>query len=83
MAKKPTFTAAVLLAMGAAGTCMATQIPSESNVLDIPQPGTLEYAVASNSLDEDNVVLAAVKKKATRKKAYKKKVYKKKAARKK
>ena len=82
MAKKPTFTAAVLLAMGAAGTCMATQTPSESNVLDIPQPGTLEYAVASNSLDEDNVVLAAVKKKATRKKAYKKKAAKKKTAKK-
>jgi hypothetical protein len=82
MAKKPTFTAAVLLAMGAAGTCMANQIPSESNVLDIPQPGTLEYAVASNSLDEDNIVLAAAKKKATKKKAYKKKAAKKKTAKK-
>ena len=77
MAKKTTFTAAVLLAMGAAGTCMANQIPSESNALDIPQPGTFEYAKASNSIDEDNIVLAAVKKKAKKKVAKKKRVKKK------
>jgi hypothetical protein len=81
MAKKTAFTAAVLLAMGTAGTCMASQTPSESIVLDIPQPGTFEYAVASNSIDEDNIVLAAAKKKKTTKK--KKKVAKKKAAKKK
>jgi hypothetical protein len=79
MAKKTAFTAAVLLAMGTAGTCMANQTPSESIVLDIPQPGTFEYAVASNSIAEDNIVLAAAKKKKTAKK----KRPKKKAAKKK
>ena len=78
MAKKTAFTAAIILAMGTAGTCMANQIPSESIVLDIPQPGTFEYAVASNSIDEDNIVLAAKKKKARKKKPTKKKAAKKK-----
>jgi hypothetical protein len=69
--------------MGTAGTCMANQIPSESIVLDIPQPDTFEYAVASSSIDEDNIVLAAVKKKAAKKKtAKKKKAVKKKVAKK-
>ena len=81
MAKKTAFTAPLIPIMGSSVTCMASQPPSESIVLDIPQPGTFEYAVASNSIDEDNIVLAAAKKKKTTKK--KKKVAKKKAAKKK
>ena len=68
MGKKTTFATAVLFAMGTMGTSMASQIPSNSSKLDLPLPDTFEYAAASNSIEKGNIVVAAVKKKATKKK---------------
>jgi hypothetical protein len=71
MGKKTTLTTAVLFAMGSMGTCMASQLPSESNILDLLLPNTFEYAAAS-SINEDKIIVAAAKKKKAKKPKLKK-----------
>ena len=80
MGKKTTLTTAVLFAMGSMGTCMASQLPSDSNILNLPLPDTPEYVAASNSQNDEIVIVAkkVAKKKAVKKRPAKKKVAKKK-----
>ena len=75
MGKRTTLATAVLFAMATTGTCMASQLPSDSGMLNIPQPSTSEYKATSNSINEGEIVLVA--KKAKKKKAEKKKKRKK------
>ena len=78
MGKKTTLATAVLFAIGSMGTCMASQLPSDSNILNLPLPDTPEYVAASNAQTDEIVLVAArkkvakKKKKVTRKKAVKK-----------
>ena len=78
MGKKTTLATAVLFAMGSMGTCMASQLPSDSNILNLPMPDTPEYVAASNAQTDEIVLVATAKKKVAKKKATKKKVAKKK-----
>ena len=78
MGKKTTLATAVIFAMGSIGTCMASQLSSDSNILNLPLPDTLEYVAASNvQTDEITIVAAAKKKVVKKKKAVKKKAVKK------
>lgn len=62
MGKRTTLATAVLFAMATTGTCMASQLPSDSGMLNIPQSSKSEYKATSNSINEGKIVLVAKKK---------------------
>jgi len=65
MGEKKTLTNTVLITMGSMGTCVAGLLPYDNNMLYLPLPETSEYMVASDSINEDKTVIAAVKKRET------------------
>ena len=60
MGKKTTLTTAVLFAMGSMGTGMASQLPSDSNILNLPLSDTSEYMAASDAKHVDKIIILAI-----------------------
>ena len=59
MGKKTSAVTAVLFAMGSLGTCVASQLPDDSNIPNLPLAGISEYvAVSSSSIADNNILVA-------------------------